>query len=263
MNISIKLIFLFFLEIFFFGYDIMNKKLIIILIGIILIILVTIGVLVLDSDLFNSYPANTGDVSANASKLVLKYNNNKSSIYRYTNYETHKSEPLYYDDKLLNGEVKIDLSKITWSEESKINSNEKILDNKAYKTDTNYAKEQFLTDLKKDFNSNNITKLCNIEYYDKNNKILVYDNSVNKTDNIVKNMSLNSDILTINLHKNYQLNTTTPIEGDKPYTGILVYNQTEVNKINSAKLILTFYNDNYYYKINVKLDNFKTKSTKI
>lgn len=241
----------------------MNKKLIITLITIIIILIAGITVGVFFSDSFNSYPVNIGEVSASGSELVLKYNNAKCSLYTYTDYETQKTQTLYYNNKILNGEVKIDLSKITWSDEYESDSNDNLIKNKSYKTDAKYAKEHFLTDIKTDFDSN-LNKTCNIEYYDKNNIIPVDDNSVNKTDNIVKNMSLNGDILTIKLHKNYQLNTTTPIQGDKPYKGILVYgNQTEINRINTAKLTLTFYNNNYYYKINVKLDKFKINSTNV
>lgn len=229
-----------------------------ILIGLAAIMIIILAIIVLIFAFGNSYPANMGDVNLTTSNVTLKYNNDKCGIYTYTN-EYGKTESLYYDNKYLEGQITIDLSNVKWSEE--FNESFDNPNNGSYFTDSAYANDYFLEDIQNDFNTN-LNKTVSIEYYNKSTPVGVDDNSVKKNTTIIKDMSLNGNILTINFYKDYQLDTTTPVRGESPYKGVLLYGrQSSVNGIDNAKLKIEFSNENYTYLLNVDIPQDKFNLT--
>lgn len=200
----------------------------------------------------NTYPANVGKVTPKSSTLTLKYNDAKSTKF-YFKYDDGDSDTVYYDKKIIEGSVKINLTRVKW----KKNDDNVDLSGKPYdkneKSDPQYAKEHFLKDIQKDFK--NLNKECEIYFYTQN------DNSVNLKDNskvpkpIKSKIKLNGTILTVKLFKDYQVNATEKIGKSYTYHGALsIGEQPDTHKITHAKLAIDLYNSKYSYRIYVKLN---------
>ncbi|MBR3213029.1 MAG: hypothetical protein IKF79_00800 [Methanosphaera sp.] len=222
----------------------MNKKSILVIIA----LLAVIGIVVLL--LGNNYNENSGSLTPDGSTLTFKYNNDYSSSF-FMDYGKGGSDSAYYDNKTLNGSLTLDLDRISWD------ANYTPI-NQSAKSDADYAKEHFVEDITKDFNT--LKKEVNITYYDENKSVVdVVDYSAEQ-DPIVNNMSLESNKLKVDLFKDYQKDYVTEItDGSTVKTPIIAGNATKTNTIKSAKVVIKLYNDKYCYILNVDVPGDKLK----
>ena len=222
----------------------MNKKSILVIIA----LLAVIGIVVLL--LGNSYGENSGNLTPDDSTLTFKYNNDYSSSF-FMDYGKGGSDSAYYDNKTLNGSLTLDLNKISWDANY-------TPTNQSAKSDADYAKDFFVEDISKDFNT--LKKEVNITYYDENKSVVdVVDYSVEQ-DPIASNMSLESNKLRVDLFKDYQKDYVTEItDGSTVKTPIIAGNATKTNTIKSAKVVIKLSNDKYCYILNVDVPGDKLK----
>ena len=222
----------------------MNKKSILVIIA----LLAVIGIVVLL--LGNNYSENSGSLTPDGSTLTFKYNNDYSSSF-FMDYGKGGSDSAYYDNKTLNGSLTLDLDRISWD------ANYTPI-NQSAKSDADYAKEHFVEDITKDFNT--LKKEVNITYYDENKSVVdVVDYSAEQ-DPIVNNMSLESNKLKVDLFKDYQKDYVTEItDGSTVKTPIIAGNATKTNTIKSAKVVIKLSNDKYCYILNVDVPGDKLK----
>ena len=222
----------------------MNKKSILVIIA----LLAVIGIVVLL--LGNNYNENSGSLTPDGSTLTFKYNNDYSSSF-FMDYGKGGSDSAYYDNNTLNGSLTLDLDRISWD------ANYTPI-NQSAKSDADYAKEHFVEDITKDFNT--LKKEVNITYYDENKSVVdVVDYSAEQ-DPIVNNMSLESNKLKVDLFKDYQKDYVTEItDGSTVKTPIIAGNATKTNTIKSAKVVIKLYNDKYCYILNVDVPGDKLK----
>lgn len=222
----------------------MNKKSILVIIA----LLAVIGIVVLL--LGNSYGENSGNLTPDDSTLTFKYNNDYSSSF-FMDYGKGGSDSAYYDNKTLNGSLTLDLDRISWDANY-------TPTNQSAKSDADYAKEHFVEDITKDFNT--LKKEVNVTYYDENKSVVdVVDYSAEQ-DPIVNNMSLDSNKLKVDLFKDYQKDYVTEItDGSTVKTPIIAGNATKTNTIKSAKVVIKLSNDKYCYILNVDVLGDKLK----
>ncbi|AWX32326.1 hypothetical protein [Methanosphaera sp. BMS] len=222
----------------------MNKKSILVIIA----LLAVIGIVVLL--LGNSHSENSGNLTPDDSTLTFKYNNDYSSSF-FMDYGKGGSDSAYYDNKTLNGSLTLDLDRISWDANY-------TPTNQSAKSDADYAKEHFVEDITKDFNT--LKKEVNITYYDENKSVVdVVDYSVEQ-DPIANNMSLDSNKLKVDLSKDYQKDYVTEItDGSTVKTPIIAGNATKTNTIKSAKVVIKLSNDKYCYILNVDVPGDKLK----
>lgn len=222
----------------------MNKKSILVIIA----LLAVIGIVVLL--LGNSYGENSGNLTPDDSTLTFKYNNDYSSSF-FMDYGKGGSDSAYYDNKTLNGSLTLDLDRISWDANY-------TPTNQSAKSDADYAKEHFVEDITKDFNT--LKKEVNVTYYDENKSVVdVVDYSAEQ-DPIASNMSLDSNKLKVDLFKDYQKDYVTEItDGSTVKTPIIAGNATKTNTIKSAKVVIKLSNDKYCYILNVDVLGDKLK----
>ena len=222
----------------------MNKKSILVIIA----LLAVIGIVVLL--LGNSHSENSGNLTPDDSTLTFKYNNDYSSSF-FMDYGKGGSDSAYYDNKTLNGSLTLDLDRISWDANY-------TPTNQSAKSDADYAKDFFVEDITKDFNT--LKKEVNVTYYDENKSVVdVVDYSVEQ-DPIVNNMSLESNKLRVDLFKDYQKDFVTEItDGSTVKTPIIAGNATKTNTIKSAKVVIKLSNDKYCYILNVDVPGDKLK----
>ncbi|MBQ6443055.1 MAG: hypothetical protein IJJ11_00075 [Methanosphaera sp.] len=222
----------------------MNKKSILVIIA----LLAVIGIVVLL--LGNSYSENSGSLTPADSTLTFKYNNDYSSSF-FMDYGKGGSDSAYYDNKTLNGSLTLDLDRISWDANY-------TPTNQSAKSDADYAKDFFVEDITKDFNT--LKKEVNITYFDENKSVVdVVDYSVDQ-DPIANNMSLDSNKLKVDLFKDYQKEYVTEItDGSTVKTPIIAGNATKTNTIKSAKVVIKLSNDKYCYILNVDVPGDKLK----
>ena len=222
----------------------MNKKSILVIIA----LLAVIGIVVLL--LGNSHGENSGNLTPDDSTLTFKYNNDYSSSF-FMDYGKGGSDSAYYDNKTLNGSLTLDLDRISWDANY-------TPTNQSAKSDADYAKEHFVEDITKDFNT--LKKEVNVTYYDENQSVVdVVDYSAEQ-DPIVNNMSLESNKLKVDLFKDYQKDYVTEItDGSTVKTPIIAGNATKTNTIKSAKVVIKLSNDKYCYILNVDVPGDKLK----
>ena len=222
----------------------MNKKSILVIIA----LLAVIGIVVLL--LGNSYGENSGNLTPDDSTLTFKYNNDYSSSF-FMDYGKGGSDSAYYDNKTLNGSLTLDLDRISWDANY-------TPTNQSARSDADYAKDFFVEDISKDFNT--LKKEVNVTYYDENKSVVdVVDYSVEQ-DPIVNNMSLESNKLKVDLFKDYQKDYVTEItDGSTVKTPIIAGNATKTNTIKSAKVVIKLSNDKYCYILNVDVPGDKLK----
>ena len=222
----------------------MNKKSILVIIA----LLAVIGIVVLL--LGNSHSENSGNLTPDDSTLTFKYNNDYSSSF-FMDYGKGGSDSAYYDNKTLNGSLTLDLDRISWDANY-------TPTNQSAKSDADYAKDFFVEDITKDFNT--LKKEVNVTYYDENKSVVdVVDYSAEQ-DPIVNNMSLESNKLRVDLFKDYQKDFVTEItDGSTVKTPIIAGNATKTNTIKSAKVVIKLSNDKYCYILNVDVPGDKLK----
>ena len=222
----------------------MNKKSILVIIA----LLAVIGIVVLL--LGNSHSENSGNLTPDDSTLTFKYNNDYSSSF-FMDYGKGGSDSAYYDNKTLNGSLTLDLDRISWDANY-------TPTNQSAKSDADYAKDFFVEDITKDFNT--LKKEVNVTYYDENKSVVdVVDYSAEQ-DPIVNNMSLESNKLRVDLFKDYQKDYVTEItDGSTVKTPIIAGNATKTNTIKSAKVVIKLSNDKYCYILNVDVPGDKLK----
>ena len=222
----------------------MNKKSILVIIA----LLAVIGIVVLL--LGNSYGENSGNLTPDDSTLTFKYNNDYSSSF-FMDYGKGGSDSAYYDNKTLNGSLTLDLDRISWDANY-------TPTNQSARSDADYAKDFFVEDISKDFNT--LKKEVNVTYYDENKSVVdVVDYSVEQ-DPIVNNMSLESNKLKVDLFKDYQKDYVSEItDGRTVKTPIIAGNATKTNTIKSAKVVIKLSNDKYCYILNVDVPGDKLK----
>lgn len=222
----------------------MNKKSIIFIIG----LLVVIGIVVLL--LGNSYSENSGSLTPDESTLTFKYNNDYTSSF-YMDYGKGGSDSTYYDNKTLNGSLTLDLNKVSWDANY-------TPTNQSARSDADYAKDSFLDDMDTYFNT--FKKEVNITYYDENNTVVDVDDYSADQDPISSNMSFESNKLKVDLFKDYQKDYTVEIsDGSTIKSPLIAGNATKTNTVKSAKVVIKLYNDEYCYILNVDVPSDKLK----
>lgn len=225
-----------------------DKKILAIL-AVAVVIIIILGVVFLAGGYVNCF----GDATANAGNLTMKYNNDASGTYN-VEYSNGSTGTAYYDEKTLVGSVEVDLSQVTWREsyEPSEGSN-----------DVGHAKENSVKEISEYLNtgSEDFSQSADITFYDSSGSKINLVNHGNG--DFEYNMTLNGNILKIDIYEDYQKGHETTITNDANYNGVLSTTQSRVSEIQKAELTLDFKKtDTFWYTIDVDLgDKFTLQHT--
>lgn len=225
-----------------------DKKMLAIL-AVVVVIIIILGAALLIGGYVNCY----GDATASAGNVTMKYNNDASGTYN-VEYTDGSTGTAYYDEKTLVGSVEVDLSQVTWSEsfEPSEGSN-----------DVGHAQDSSIQEISEYINtgSEDFSQSADISFYDSRGSEIILINH-GKGD-FEYNMTLNGNILKIDIYEDYQKDHETTITNDANYNGVLSTTQSRVNEIQKAKLTLDFKKpDTFWYTIDVDLgDKFTLQHT--